>query len=782
MNPLRRRQWLGGGALLLAALLCGAWLANLDRAAKISNDVLDLIPAGERAPELALVRQLASHAEARTLLLELTVAGRPAPDDAVARFAAALRREPALAGVVPMNDPALRDGLAALVHAERLPLLFPSWFERARARFAATGRSEPEFPTWLADDAAAALGAFLAQPEALAFQDVLPGDPLLLLPTLAGEMKGGLQFVSPPTDEGGGEPPTLVWAQIAVSPLSEEGQAPVFAALERALTEARRDTPDLRLAYTGINRFAAASRARIEREVTWLNAFSLAAVIAIALAFLRTVWRGLHLVPAILLSMLAAWTCTTLAFDRVHVLVFVVGSLLTGVAIDYGFYLFMQPPLRPDEDYWAKVRRLLKPLLASCLTTVAGFALLLFSELPLIRQLGVFVGSGLVAALLAALVYFSTVRNCFLETRTVRGGRALPPGARRWARRALAALWLAGLPGLALLQWRDDIRELEIPSPELRAEDARLRALFGERGDRVAYLSHGATPAEARDALERLEGWLGTAPRVNLARVVPTTAAATAAGVFVRAHPEFPDLLRVALERAGFDAAGFAPFFAGYADHARATATPGAEDVALARLQAGLAGPTSLLLHRGETLAWFVTLAERRADGAVPPPETRTVSAGQLQTLNAVFARYRRSAVWFSLGGLALVGGGVLLTYGWRDGARIFAIPCGICLALFGWFGWLGVALNLFHLLGAFLGVCLLHNYSIFSATSAFRREPPPPSVRLSALTTAASFGVLAFSGIPVVQALGTTVALMVLAALLAIELEHLSPLGRLDA
>jgi predicted exporter len=121
----------------------------------------------------------------------------------------------------------------------------------------------------------------------------------------------------------------------------------------------------------------------------------------------------------------------------------------------------------------------------------------------------------------------------------------------------------------------------------------------------------------------------------------------------------------------------------------------------------------------------------------------------------------------------------VFLTYGWRDGARIFAIPCGACLGIFGLYGWLGQPLNLFHLLGAFLGVCLTHNYSIFSATSAYRHEPPPVSVRLSALTTAASFGVLALSDIPVVRALGLTVTLMVIAALAVIELEHLSMLGK---
>jgi predicted exporter len=505
-------------------------------------------------------------------------------------------------------------------------------------------------------------------------------------------------------------------------------------------------------------------------------------VLAVALTFIRRVWRGLHLAPVVLGSILGAWVCTTVAFDRVPVLVFVFGSLLTGVAIDYGFYLFMQPPAAPGEDYWAKVRRLAKPLLASCLTTVAGFALLLFSDLPFIRQLGVFVGSGLVSALAAAVVYFSTVRNPFLETREFRGGAGLSAGTRRAVRRVLVAAWLVALPGLAMLHWKDDIRELEIPSPELKREDARIRALFGEQSDDTVYVTYGETLGEARTALARLDAWLESAGRgrtrtIGLAPVIPTADEAQAAAEFFQAHPDFPDRLKAALEQGGFDATGFAPFFA---DYARNAARPDVADptAATLALQARLTGPLGLLVHPGRPLSWFVTLADDAPAGP-PPAETHTVSTSQLQSLNQVFARYRISALWLSATGLAIVGLGVLLTYGLRDGVRIFAIPCGACLGLFGLLGWLGVPLNLFHLLGAFLGVCLTHNYSIFSATSAYRHEPPPVSVRMSALTTASSFGVLALSGIPVVRALGVTVALMVLAALLVIEFEHLASLGR---
>jgi predicted exporter len=775
----RHRQFLGWGLLALAALLGGGWLARLDYHARFSTDVLDLIPAGERAPELALVRQLASQAESRTTLFVLTTAGAPAPPAAAQRFAAELARSPDFTQALPLGDTAARDALGRELFAQRFALLFPRWLREREATFAATGRAPDAFPDWLAAEAAAALERFLATPEALAFQDLIPADPLLLLPGVAGRVRSGLGLV--PAAATSATPPTLVWARLAAPPLSEAGQQPVFATIDRATLTVRAEYPGFAVAWTGINRFAAASRARIEREVKWINALSLAAVLAVALAFLRTLHRGLHLVPVILFSTLGAWVWTTLAFERLHVLVFVVGSLLSGVAIDYGFYLFMQPPLTPGEDYWSKVRRLAKPLLSSCFTTVAGFALLVFSELPLIRQLGVFVGTGLLCALAAAVVYFSTVANPFLAAREFRGGQALPAGWRRAARRVLLAAWLLSLPGLAHLNWRDDIRDLEVPAVELKREDARIRALFGEQPGRTAFLTYGAHLRAARGALEKFAAWLAAdgGPRTvsaSLAAVVPTPAEYERAVRFAREHPEFADRLRAAFAQAGFDAASFAPFFADLAPFA--AATDAGYEAAVRAFHRALPGPLGLLLHDDQPLSWFVTIVEGAPPG-VPPPATHTVGGNQLQTLNLVFARYRQSALWLSLIGLAIVGGGVFLAYGFRDGARIFAIPCGTCLGLFGLLGWLGQPLNLFHLLGAFLGVCLTHNYSIFSATSAYRREPPPISVRLSALTTAAAFGVLALSGIPVVRALGSTVALMVVISLLAIEFEHLAELGK---
>jgi predicted exporter len=175
---------------------------------------------------------------------------------------------------------------------------------------------------------------------------------------------------------------------------------------------------------------------------------------------------------------------------------------------------------------------------------------------------------------------------------------------------------------------------------------------------------------------------------------------------------------------------------------------------------------------------WFLTMTSGPESGSLPP-ELHTVGTSQLQSLNSLFSRYRWSALRLSLVGLALVIGSVFAIYPFRRGIRIALIPAGSCFFVFGLLGLAGSTLNLFNLLGAFLGVCLSHNYAIFSSDNANAGTAPPVSIRLSALCTAASFGVLGLSRIPVIHALGMTVALIVLTALLAVELEPLARRAR---
>lgn len=782
MQPPRQKLYarlvLGLGVAL--ALL---WLARLDYARKISADVLDLVPTDERSPELALVRTLAGQQQARVALFALSVpSARDEPSAEFARrqaragqvFIAALHSSPAFAEVMPLGDTAARDALGRHVFQERFDLLLPGWLAAREREYRASKAATP-WSQWLAEQTADNLEKFLNRPEALAFQSLIPADPMLLVPGFAEKIQG---VIDPGAPSGGEKSPFMIWARTTASPLKEEGQQPVFAAVANALAAARSVAPGVKLRWTAISRFAAESRRRIEHEMSILNLISLAAVLLVAAVSVRRVLKALHLAPVILCSLLGAWVATTLAFERVHVLVFVVGSLLAGVAVDYGFYLYLQPPLRPGEPYSEKVARLIKPLLGSALTTVIGFSLLLCSELPLIRQLGVFVSAGLLSALAGALLWFAQVDEPYLETREFIRRRGAGRGRLRWL---LVGGALVALIGPWRLHWHDDIRELEIPAPALQAEDARVRALAGESGDRTIYLTQGKTAAAARSALGRFLAWQSmTFPgsaAASIGMLLPDVKDWTAAPKRLQALTDFEPQLQAALARHGFAPEEFQPFFSAWREWRQRPVRPAYEDLARG-LMRDLHGPLGLLMSAEPGATWFATVADH-PPGASPPADTATVEAEQLRSLNHLFERYRISALRLSSIGLALVGLSVLVLYGPRRGLRIFALPAGSCLFAFGVFGLAGQTLNLFHLLGAFLGVCLSHNYAIFSAENAARGETQPPSIRLSALCTAASFGVLALSHIPVVSSLGSTVALIVLTALAAVEL---APFPKADA
>jgi predicted exporter len=801
MEPPRQKRF-ARIALIAFTALGLLWLARLDYAKKISTNVIDLIPADERAPELALVRSLTDQQQARVLLLALTVPAsgpdaRISPDTTTAQaFAAALKASPAVADAVVLGDTAARDALGRFVFTRRFDLLLPGWLAEQQRAFAATQKPADEFSAWLAGQTVLGLDRFLAQPESVAFQELIPHDPLLLVPTLVGKIEGIASSQTSAPTKG----PALIWAVVKDSPFSEAGQDPVFAAIDAAFADAKKLTPALELRWTGINRFAAESKSRIKAEISWLNTLSLLGVLGIACIFVRRLWKILHLLPIVALSTLGAWCVTTMVFDRVHILVFVIGSLLAGVAIDYGFYLYMQPALRPDEPYREKLRRLLKPLLTSCLTTVIGFSLLFWSDLPLVQQLGVFVSAGLVSALLVAILYFAQLDRAFLETRNF----VLPAAAR--SRRIILPLFaLAGIIAVVgpwRLSWRDDIRELEIPAPALRADDEEVRRLFGDLTERTAYLTRGDTPAAARAALERFNTWhsiqFPDTPAASAGFLLPTEADWNARASRLSTLSNFPTDLRATLESNGYTADSFAPFFEAWSTltapslNPQSSVTPSdstlhplpstessspSYSLLFKDLRRELTGPLSLLFHLDPAggPSWFLTLADH-PPGISPPADVSTFSVAQLESLNTLFARYRANTARLSGIGLALIGLSVFVIYGLKRGVRIFMIPAGSCFFALGLLGLLGESLNIFHLLAAFLGVCLSHNYAIFSAENANRHEPPPPSIRISALTTAVSFGALALSKIPVVSALGATVGLIVITALLMVELE---PLGR---
>ena len=302
----------------------------------------------------------------------------------------------------------------------------------------------------------------------------------------------------------------------------------------------------------------------------------------------------------------------------------------------------------------------------------------------------------------------------------------------------------------------------------------RSGRFFGDTPDRSAFLTYGNSAEEARQHLEDFLHYESTtapsAPATSLGLVFPTEKDWTDLSQRFQELGGFEADLRSALDRHGFTAESFDPFFHEWTlllGHPPS----GAYSSLYADLGAALTGPLADLSNLRPPLYWFITLVNQ-PEGSPLPSGLFTVSVNQLQSLNRLFTVYRWSALRLSLIGLGLVIASVFVIYRGRVAVRIALIPAGSCFFIFGVLGLFGQTLNFFHLLGAFLGICLAHNYSIFSSENSRTGAAPPVPVRLSALCAASSFAVLSSGGIPVVHALGATVGLIVFTALAVIELE----------
>lgn len=747
---------------LLAACIVagGAFFFSLEWKERFASDVSALLPAAEKDDETAELMSRVREEESRLILgilLPPTHGWDGKRQEVAAAFLQSLRESGRFEQVAEGRGPSDPDAVAAAVYEGRLDLLLPYWAEGAGLSTVANAE------TW-ATAIVASFEDFLTQPEANAMADLLLADPFPLVATMTERAPPAL---GEETESG----PFPFWARQAASPFVREGQAPVLAALDAAANEVGAILPGAEVRHTSVAAFASESENRIRREITLLNACSVLLVAVVALVFLRRKLFLLHLVVIAVLSVAGGLLAALLFFSPVHILTLVMGGLLVGVAVDYGIHILLHRHESLDTGFIQTLHEVRKPLLASALSTAAGFAALTFGDLPLLRQIGVFVGGGLLTALAVSWLYLP------LWSRPDAGSAVAGPiktrRPRRWILALGAGLFFLPLAGWLRLEWHDDLRELQPALPEASQNDADVRRIFSGDSQSVSWLCQGETPRAARVALAAFEAEWQRANGVkddlmSLSPWVAEPGESDAIRELFLEMPEFENALTEAFEMAGFDAAAFSPFFEELRVW-RSPSTPG-YNARLARIAAALDGPSGFLL-RGGAHGWFflVSAPEDKIPVGWEPP-AGSLATAQIETLNELFSQYRQTAWRLSGISLLVIAGGILLTFGPGAGAATLALPCLAWAWGMGMLAGTVSPLSLFHVLGGFLGFCIALDYGLFFRHARETGHVLPRSIRVSAATTLSAFGVLSFSSIPAVAALGLSVFLVVFAALFIAE------------
>ncbi|MBA9845108.1 MAG: MMPL family transporter [Ralstonia sp.] len=597
-----------------------------------------------------------------------------------------------------------------------------------------------------------------------------------------------------------------------------DAQAHAIDAVRGAFDAVARAVPNAastRILMTGPGVFSVESRDTIKHDVERLSAVSLVLVVALLL----TVYRSprtvvLGLLP-VLSGVAAGVAAVSLTFGAVHGLTLGFGTTLIGEAVDYSIYLFVQSArlhgATPNDSLRAWIATYWPTIRLGVLTSVCGFASMLFSGFPGLVQLGLYSIVGLVTAALVTRYVLPHPRGAEVATRDVsRVGAWLAQATHaaprlRWV---LAMVLVGACAALALHRdglWSRELAALSPVPAKSQALDASLRADVGAPDVRYLVVIPAATEQAALEGAEKVAAQLQPlvdngvlAGFENPARYLPSDATQRARLASLPPGDALAARMRSAVEdqpiRVKPDL--FAPFIA---DVDAARAQPLLRRTDLKGTSMALAVEALLTERAGQ---WSAMLP-LRAPSAAPattknasnPPsldaapiraavEHANVPGALFVDMKAeadrLYVDYVREDLRLSLAGFAAIALLLLVAlHSPQRTLRALAPLVAAVLVVTAGFALARVPLTILHLVGMLLIVAVGSNYALFFNQRSQAIAPQTlVSLLVANLATVAGFGLLAFSRVPMLETFGLTVGpgamlALVFAAILAPRAHH---------
>jgi predicted exporter len=800
-------------------LLCLVACAVAIGRANFSADLSAFLPRSPSETQRVLVDQLRDGLASRLILVGIDGGYESTRATLSRRVAATLRADPQFAAVHNgAGESDARDQQFMFEHRYALsPAVTPQRFTQ-QGLHDALGESL---------DLLTSSAGFVAK-------DLLPHDPTGEVAALVGQLDSAAQ----PASHGG------VWAsrdgrravlvvQTAASGADTDAQARAIEAVRRAFDDAAHTLPNAsayQVSMTGPGVFAVATRDAIRHDVERLSALSLLLIVALLFTLYRSPRTlALGLLP-VLSGVAAGIAAVALAFGTVHGVTLGFGTTLIGEAVDYSIYLFVQSSQGAPRGaaqgkdamrawlgvYWPTIR-------LGVLTSVCGFASMLFSGFPGLVQLGLFSIAGLVSAALVTRFVLPQLCGGTVAIRDVtRVGAALARLAQaaprlRWP---LAALVLAAVATLWLHRdglWSRELAALSPVPAASQALDAQLRADVGAPDVRYLVVIPAASEQAALEGAEKVGAQLQ--PLVDQgvlsgfespARYLPSDAAQRARLASLPDSKQLAARLAEAIKDQPVSVRpdAFAPFLA---DVDAARQAPLLTRADLKGTSMALALDALLTKRNGQWSAMLALRAPQQAEDAQVAQIANKPSLDATPVREAVmranvpgalfvdmkaeadhlYVNYVHEDIRLSLAGFAAIA--VLLLVALRSPARaahalaplvaaVLVVAAGFALA--------GVPLTILHLVGMLLIVAVGSNYALFfckqkKQASAQAIAPRTlVSLLVANLATVAGFGLLALSHVPLLETFGLTVGpgamlALVFAAIFAPPLKHASTEAR---
>jgi len=750
-------------ALLWLALLAILALFVAPRV-QLSGDLRKFMPAPQTPAQKLLIDELGEGPGSRLLLVALS---GDAPETLAAQSQAL--RERLLTTRVGMDVPFKLVANGADIGLDAIPQRLRP-YRYLLSPTLDTQRFDADFLRSELDARVQDLGS----PAAAMIEPLLPSDPTLETlklaqawqPANAPQRLHGVWF-----DRAGRE--ALLAIETHAAGFDPEGQQVAVDAVHGAF-DAVRGNSKTKLTLTGPGAFSVEIGGRTAREASLIGTIdSLVFVLLLWVAYRS--WKapllgGLPLASAGLVGLGAV----ALAFDGVHGITVAFGFTLIGVVQDYPIHLFSHQ--RAGVSPWASSRALWPTLGTGVASTCIAYATFLVSGVDGLQQLAVFTVVGLATAALATRFLLPALIDPSPHDAADSKWLARCWSAfARWPRMnamaacivaAIAAAIIAFMPGAF---WQNDLARLTPVPPAALARDTQLRGELGAPDVRYIIALQAKDAEHALQSSERLMTALEALRAEHVvegfdlaARYLPSAATQRSRQGKLPSDEELRGALGDAMAGGAFNDDAFDDFVRDVAT-ARSAKPLVPADLAGTPLAASTEG---LLLQREGHATALVALSGLRDPEAV----ARIAQAHGAQLLDlkqaseSLVAEYRERVLWaLALASVLLAAAVWFALRSPRRVLRVLAPMALTTLLILAVLRGFGVELNLFHLVSLILAAGLGLDYALFFDHAGDDRAEQLRTLHaviVCSLTTLLVFALLATSSIPVLRAIGGTVAL----------------------
>jgi predicted exporter len=615
----------------------------------------------------------------------------------------------------------------------------------------------------------------LGSPAGEMLKDLLPRDPTLetlklaqrWTPRHAPASRDGVWFS--PRGE------VLLLVQTRSGGFDPQAQAKAIASLQTAFAA----LPDFGVAQLSISgpgyigvQVGAATRSEAERLSAWGSA---GFVLLLLLAYRSFGVLALVALP-LLSGALAGVAAIALVFGHVHGITLAFGFTLLGVAQEYPLRVFSHR--RADADARTNVREVWPLLRLAIVSACIAYLAFLASGVVGLQQLAVFTIAGLLVAGVATRwalppvlpqKFRDVADSAWLEKLRAGIDRVRRP---RWLPWLLLAIALAEVCFAPTPLWQNDLAALTPASPALLAREGELRSALGAPDVRYLLVLKAPTADGVLALSERISAqvdkWISTrvVDDVELpSRWLPSLATQRARQVKLPDRATLANALDAALANGDFQPGLFAPFLD---DVGTARRLPLLTPADFARTPFGALLQAMLLERDGYWLGLATLSGVHDASGIAAADTGGEVRLLDLKAASEALVAQYRTRILIALG-VALVLLALSVAVAFRDLRRAWHVLAPMSLATLLAFAVLragGISLSLFHLVALTLAAGLGLHYALFferRARDAAEARRTLHATLVCVLSALLVFGLLATSALPVLRAIGLTVALGVL-------------------